>query len=40
MNQTRLTDLAILSIECDLAEEIDFDVVIKDFVEKTKKIKF
>ena len=41
MSQTRLTDLAILSIERDLAEEIDFDVVIKDFAErKARKIKF
>ena len=29
MSQTRLTDLATLFIERDLAEKIDFDVVIK-----------
>lgn len=40
MSQTRLTALAILSIERDLAEEIDLDVVIKDFADrKAIKIK-
>ena len=33
MGQPRLTDLAILSIESELAKDTDFDEVIRDFAE-------
>ena len=33
MGQSRLTDLAILSIESELAKDSDFDEVIRDFDE-------
>ena len=39
MSSLRLTNLAILSIEHDLANEVDFDNVISDFAaRKTRKI--
>jgi len=41
MNQTKLTNLALLFIEKEITNSIDFDSVINDFAEvKTKRIKF
>ena len=41
MGQSRLSDLAMLSIESDSAQEIDFDDVINKFsVLKARKAKF
>ena len=41
MGQSRLSDLAMLSIESDSAQEIDFDDVINKFsVLKARKVKF
>ncbi|ESO02950.1 hypothetical protein HELRODRAFT_81101, partial [Helobdella robusta] len=41
MGQSRLSDLAILSIERDLAKEVDFDEVIDKFASlKARKGKF
>ncbi len=39
MSQTRLTDLAILSIEREIADAIDFDEIIHEFANrKARKI--
>jgi len=41
MGQFRLADLLLLSIERELADRIDFDHVIDDFVQrKSRKINF
>jgi len=34
MSQTRLTDLARLSIESSIARKVDFDSVIRNFVKQ------
>ena len=40
MGQSRLSDLGLLSIECELAQNIDFESVIQDFSDVcTRKIK-
>jgi len=39
MSQTRLTDLAVLSIERELADGLNFDSVINNFAErKARKV--
>ena len=41
MGQSRLSDLAILSIESDMVKDVDFDEVIDKFAAlKTRKGKF
>lgn len=41
MNQKKLSDLALLSIEKEISNSIDFNSVINDFAEvKASKIKF
>ena len=41
ISQSRLTNLATLSIENEIAENIDFDVLIKEFADrKARKVKF
>ena len=40
MSQQRLTDLAVLSIESEIARNIDFQTVIKDFALKKARKAF
>ena len=41
MSQERLNELAMLSIEIDLAKKIEYETLISDFVAKTaRRIKF
>jgi hypothetical protein len=37
MTQQRLNDLATISLESEVLEKIDYEVIIKDFISKNPK---
>jgi hypothetical protein len=41
MKQERLNALAIIALECDMLEKIDYESIIEDFISKnTKRMMF